>query len=72
MPINKFTSWAKKFLKPAKPVPKDIHEVTGKIDPGHKVENPSAGSTPSATFRQVGSVPEDQSGFPTQHLGDNK
>lgn len=65
MPINKFTSWAKKFLKPGKPVSKDIHVATGKIDSGHKVDNPSGRAPEMASgFRQVGRVPEDQSGFP--------
>jgi len=61
-----------KFLKPFKGLNKKIHEITGKIFPGGAVENPPVGPNPSADFRQVGSVPEDKSGYPTQHLGDNK
>ena len=61
-----------KFLKPFKGLNQKIHEVTGKIFPGGAVKNTPAGTKESADFRQVGSVPDDRSGYPTQHLGDNK
>jgi hypothetical protein len=62
----------KAFQKPFGAINKKIGESTGKIESGGAVENPSPGPIPSVNFRQVGSVPDDQSGFPVQHLGDNK
>jgi hypothetical protein len=61
-----------KYLKPFKGINKKIHEITGKIFPGGGVKNPEAGAKAGANFRQVGSMPGDKSGYPTQHLGDNK
>lgn len=64
MPINKFSEYTKKFLKPFKAINKRIHEATGKVEMGGNVANPPAGSVESANFREVGKVPEDKSGFP--------
>jgi len=69
---SSFTSWKKAFAKPFQALNKKIGEATGKIFHMKGIKNPSEGKIPSADFRQIGSIPEDKSGFPTQHLGDNK
>jgi len=67
------TAYTKAFLKPFGAINKRIHEITGKIEPGGAVEQRQGKPTEKAGgFRQVGQVPDDKSGFPTQHLGDNK
>ena len=72
MPINKFSEYTKKFLKPVEAINKKIHEATGHFFGGSGIPKKEEGSKGSASFRQVGSMPEDKSGFPVQHLGDNK
>lgn len=67
-----FSPYTKGFMKPFKAINKKIHEATGKIELGGGVKKGPAGDKGTANFRQVGSVPEDTSGFPVQHLGDNK
>lgn len=67
-----FSPYTKAFLKPFKAINKKIHEATGQIEPGGAVEKGEAGDKGTANFRQVGSVPQDTSNFPVQHLGDNK
>ena len=57
-----FNSPVRKFLKVVGALNKKIHEATGKMVMGSP-ENRPAGSDPKANFRQVGSVPEDKSGF---------
>ena len=66
------TSETKDFLKPNTTVSKTVGEATGKAEKGNNVQNPPAGTKPSANFRQVGRVPDDKYGFKVQHLGDKK
>ena len=56
MPINKFVSWAKGFMKP------------GEIKP----DRGPAGPNPKPPFREVGKMPEDRSGFPGEFRGNKK
>ena len=72
MPINKFLSFTKKFLKPFGIVSNQIHEATGRKQAGGGIPEKPAGEKPSADFRQVGKNPDDKSGFKVQHLGDKK
>jgi len=72
MPINKLTSWGKRFLKPFKAINKKIHIATGKTEMGGAVPSPKAGPNPGASFRQVGKSPGDKSGYKVKHLGDKK
>jgi hypothetical protein len=67
-----FNPYSEKFRKPFKDLGKKIHEATGKAFPGGAVKNPPEGDKGSADFRQVGKSPEDKSGFPVKHLGDEK
>ena len=67
------TAYTKGFLKPFRAINKKIHEITGQIEPGGAVEKPQGKPNEMAGgFRQVGKTPEDKSGFPVEHLGDNK
>lgn len=73
MPINKFVDFNKKFLKPLKKINTKIHEVLGGTPVFTKTaKKPPEGKRGSADFRQVGKSPQDKSGFPVRHLGDNK
>jgi len=72
MPINWFNKYTEKFRKPFRAINKKIHVPTGTEFPGGDVQKGPAGEKPSPTFRQIGKTPEDKSGFPVKHLGDNK
>jgi hypothetical protein len=72
MGLSQLHSPVRNFLKPFKAINKKIHEITGKEFPGGAVPNPPEAAKPSPNYRQVGSMPGDKSGYPTQHLGDHK
>ena len=69
---NFFRPYMKGVLNAFNGVYTKIHEATGNIIPGGNVKNEPVTGSPSADFRQVGKSPEDKSGFPVQHVGDNK
>ena len=66
------TAYTKLFLKPFRAINTKIHEATGSPSFAGNPPKGKEGSKGTAAFRQVGRSPEDKSGFPTQHLGDNK
>ena len=63
-PSKFLSAITKPFLKPFGALNKKIMQGDGNMVPGGAVPNPPAGTKGTANFRQVGSVPEDKSGFP--------